>query len=281
MNKTIRTVENMQANLGASKHANKQALLTLSQVSLNLGIGGRVILEDISYTVYPGDFVIILGGNGSGKSSLLKIINKMYTQTQGDILLEEKNIANISGDMFTQQVSTVTQDTQDNLFYGFTVFENGLMYELIHENNTHVQSLLSVSNVFKISKSQERAFYTQYLATFCPELAGKLDTDVARLSGGQRQSLALALCLRHKPKLLLLDEHTSALDPKTAQVIMQKTHDYITAHAVTCIMTTHDLDEALRYGNRLVALKAGKIVFMADEKEKQRLTKEQLLHFCY
>lgn len=249
---------------------NTQALLSISNLSLTSPVNNRSILEHISYQVNPGDFVVILGGNGSGKSSLLKTITQHYTPSSGSIMLENKNINTLSVHKQAQDIAVVTQDTGDSLFYGFTVAENCLMYESIH-----------TTNPLQIAQMQERQFYETYLASFSVDLANKMDTYIESLSGGQRQTLALALCLRHHPKLLLLDEHTSALDPKTAHHVMQKTYDCVISRHITCLMTTHDLNEALIYGNRLLALKAGKIVFQADKEEKKNLTRIQLLEYCY
>lgn len=248
----------------------KKVLLSISNISLAAKDTNKIILSDISYQVCSGDFVIILGGNGSGKSSLLKTLTQTYKQSDGSISFEDKRLCDLSSKQRARDIAIVAQDSNDSLFHGFTVIENCLMYDSINKNN-----------YFKISQTQERLYYKNYLLPFSVDLANNLDTNIERLSGGQRQTLVLALCLQHNPKLLLLDEHTSALDPKAAQVVMTKTYETVVAKKITCIMTTHDLDEALLYGNRLIALKNGKIIFVAEKNQKQILTKKDLMAYCY
>jgi putative tryptophan/tyrosine transport system ATP-binding protein len=248
----------------------KKSLLQIKHLSLHIPAVERWILKDIDYTIYPGDIIIVLGGNGSGKSSLVKAIDGSYRCTKGKISLNEQPIAQLSSAERAKKIITLTQDMHGSLFLGMTVLENCLLAELRH----HTVSL-------KIASQSERTFFTAYLKQFNPKLSHKLDTQVERLSGGEKQSLALALCLFQPPQLLLLDEHTSALDPKTAASIMQHTYSEIQKHKITCLLTTHNLEMALQYGNRLLALKEGSIVLTADHAEKETLTKQDLLERCY
>ena len=245
-------------------------LLQIEHLQIKLPAMDRAILQNIHYTINPGDFVVVLGGNGSGKSSLIKAINRTYPISSGKILFQQKPIANYSQADFAKQVITLTQDTSHSLFNDLTVLENCLLWELRHE---------SVS--LRYATLTQRQFFHDYLAAFNAQLPEKLDTTCSRLSGGEKQALILALCLRHPPTLLLLDEHTSALDPKTGHYIMGRTHAELIQHHITCVMTTHDLDDAMAYGNRLLALKEGKIVYQADGEQKQQLKRSDLLTFCY
>jgi putative ABC transport system ATP-binding protein len=245
-------------------------LLQIKNISLHIPAVERWILKDINYTIHPGDIIIVLGGNGSGKSSLVKAIDGSYRCTKGKILLENKSISQLNRAEHARKIITLTQDMHGSLFLGMTVLENCLLAELRHHNVS-----------LKIASQIERTFFTDYLKRFNPRLSHKLDTQVNRLSGGEKQSLALALCLFQPPQLLLLDEHTSALDPKTAESIMQHTYDEIQKHKITCLLTTHNLEIALQYGNRLLALKEGSVVLMADHAEKEKLTKQDLLARCY
>jgi len=245
-------------------------LCVIDQVSLRFPVADRPILENINYVIDSGDRIILLGSNGSGKSSLLKLLNRTYRPTSGTILLQGNNLQKVPVEPLSQRVVTVTQDLRDSLFFNLTVLENCLLWE------TRFQRIS-----FKISKPKETAFYRDYLADFHAQLAKKLQISVAALSGGERQSLVLALCLLHPPELLLLDEHTSALDPKIAANIIDYTEKLLEEKRITCVLTTHNLDIALKYGNRLLALAEGRIRLQADGIEKSKLTHEEVLERCY
>lgn len=235
-------------------------LLDVKNLSLKIPGLDKPILNNINYQVAKGDFVIILGSNGSGKSSLLKLIDHRYQPTSGKILTEKSK----------SDVITLTQNTNESLFGSLTLLENYLLVKQRHE-----------SKLFAIASKQEREFFANYLIEFNPNLSTKLDQIVDRLSGGEKQALALALSVLYPPKILLLDEHTSALDPKSGQDLMALTHKIATAHHITCMLTTHDLDIALQYGNRILALRHGEVYKMIEGEEKKRLTQKDLLEVCY
>jgi putative ABC transport system ATP-binding protein len=245
-------------------------LCQLKNINLDFATAGKPILENINYSIDSGDRVILLGSNGSGKSSLLKLLNRTYQPTSGQIFLRGKNLQKIAFNQLSQRVVTVTQDLRDSLFYNLTVLENCLLWE------TRYQKIS-----FKISKAKDKKFYQTYLAGFHGQLPEKLNVCVAALSGGERQSLVLALCLQHPPELLLLDEHTSALDPKIAASLISYTEKLIQEKGITCVLATHNLDIALKYGNRLLALAQGKIRLQADGSAKNHLTQEEILEKCY
>lgn len=245
-------------------------LLQIQHLSLHIPAVERWILKDINYTVSPGDTIIVLGSNGSGKSSLIKLIEGTYSSSKGTMLFDGQPLSHLSSTERAKNIITLTQDMKNSLFMDMTVLENCLLTELRHQ---------AVS--LKITSHNEREFFTNYLQRFNAKLSHKLETIVDRLSGGEKQSLALALCLLRPPKLLLLDEHTSALDPKTATTIMERTFKEIQEHQITCLLTTHNLDIAQQYGNRLLALKDGNIVLTADYDEKDKLDRQDLLERCY
>lgn len=248
----------------------EKKLCVLENVSLCFSTADRPILTDINYSINYGDRIILLGSNGSGKSSLMKLLNRSYMPTTGQILLKQKKLPNISVRQLSRQIVTVTQDLRDSLFYNLSVLENCLLWE----TRFQVVSL-------QISKSKERSFYQTYLTDFHKQLPKKLDICVAALSGGERQSLVLALCLLCPPELLLLDEHTSALDPKIATNLINYTEQLLAEKHITCILATHNLDIALKYGDRLLALAEGRIRLQADGVEKTQLTQEEVLERCY
>lgn len=244
-------------------------LLALNDVSLYYVKAEKPALHQINYEIKQGDVVILLGSNGSGKSSLLKLLYRHHHPNKGVILLQGKPLSQLSNKLFGKKIAVLTQHCGDSLFNSMSVYENYLL--------TKQTSLFTRLSSHRI----EREWLAQYLNDFNPHFADKLDTPVSLLSGGQMQILALALCLLHPPSLLLLDEHTSALDPKTSNTIMELTQRKIQQHHITCLLTTHDLDIALRYGNRVLMLREGKIHQMFDGEEKIKLSKEILMkNYC-
>lgn len=246
------------------------SLLNLTEIRFSVPIREQPIVDHISFTVYPNDFIILLGSNGSGKSSLINLINRTITLTSGRITFLHRNLNQFTQQQLARKIVTLTQNTADNLFMDMTIAENARLSHMRGKN------LLALDNKYVFFD-----FFKTYLRQFHIGLSERLDTPVNQLSGGERQILTLALQLQHNPNLILLDEHTSALDPKTSTLIMERTYQAIVKRNMTCIMTTHHLDFALRYGNRLLALKQGKIVHVVSEKEKKQLTKNDLLNDCY
>lgn len=242
--------------------------LTLDHLSLQFPMMDKMILHDIHYQITPGDFVIILGGNGSGKSSLLKLIDKRYMPTSGRVLYHGTNINALRDNAYFQSVKTLTQSTVDSLFPTLTVMENYKLFSLANKQQ----------NAHALSTSQCIA---DYLSQFNTQLPNKLEQQVLFLSGGEKQALVLALTMLHPPAILLLDEHTSALDPKSAEVIIQLTNEMVRKHHITCLLTTHDLAIAARYGDRLLALKEGKMYRTLEKEQKEVLTASDLRALCY
>lgn len=236
-------------------------MISIKNISLKIPGVEKFILSNLNYEIKKGDFVVILGSNGSGKSSLLKLLDKRYQPTSGEIFLDQKSIADFSEKEFSQTVKTLTQNCDDSLFNSLTVMENYCLF----------------SRGGKINKN----YFSDYIKQFNPNLSTKLDQTVEKLSGGEKQALALALCVLHPPKILLLDEHTSALDPNSAKKLMVLTQEVISKNNITCVLTTHDLNIALNYGNRILALRHGQALQLIDEKEKSALDQSQLLAACY
>lgn len=238
------------------------SLVTFEHVTLHYPALERPILQDINYTVQKGDCVVVLGANGSGKSSLLKLIDGRYRANSGNIFLQNKNINTLSSRVRAEHIHTLTQNAQDNLFLSLTIFEN---YQLMIKRQGHdpIDSL------------------ADYLRTFNPNLSNKLDVLVARLSGGEQQALALALAVLYPPEILLLDEHTSALDPKTAEHLMALTAHIIHTRRITALLTTHNVNHALAYGDRILALKEGCVHDCIEHSDKKNLSADMLLARCY
>lgn len=251
----------------------KSSLLSIKDLSFVVPSCEKVIVDDINFAMNQKDFVILLGGNGSGKSSLLNLINRTYAPTNGTIVFLDEFLNRYSHKILAKKIVTLTQNTNDNLFMDMTIAENGILSRL--------RSKQFFGRKNNKSKKQRLLALQEYLAQFHTGLAERINTPVNKLSGGERQILTLALCLQHQPDLILLDEHTSALDPKTAAMIMEKTYQEVAKRGISCIMATHNLDFALRYGNRLLAINNGKIIRKVSAQNKYSLTKEDLLINCY
>jgi putative ABC transport system ATP-binding protein len=235
------------------------SLLKINNLSLKIGNLERPILSNINYEINPGEFIIILGSNGSGKSSLLKLLENRYYPTEGEIFLEERLLSRYSEKQLSQQIKTLTQNCHESLFTSLTIFENYLLR----------------------TKKPDKEFLKNYLKKFNINLSLKLDQIVEKLSGGEKQALALALIMLYPPKILLLDEHTSALDPHASSQIMQLTKDIVEEYKITCILTTHDLFIAENYGDRILALKNGSIHQDIKKNPKAKLSHSELLNACY
>lgn len=223
---------------------------------------GQKILNNIDLAIDEGDFVIVVGANGSGKSTLLKVLNGTVRPDCGQVIVDDQGIVGQKIHQTARIVATLTQDLRHSTFSELTVAMN-LDLAL---------SRSSTSN--KIDKKT-------YLSSFNPSLTDRLDVMAGQLSGGQRQSLALAMCFAHTPKLLLLDEHTSALDPKAQASLMTLTNAHVGEKKLTTIMVTHSLEQALQFGNRLVVIKDGQIAADINALEKAALSKNDLIALAY
>ena len=231
----------------------KPIVLGLHQVGISLPQVARPILTKITYNIYQADFIILLGHNGSGKSSLLKVLDGRYQATSGAIAMATAKL----------KIHTLTQDYHEALFGSLTILENCLL----------------AAQPGPINNQSD--FFAAYLADFNQDLAQKLDAKVVNLSGGQQQALALAISMLRRPDILLLDEHTSALDPKAAMRLMAITAQAAQKYGITCVLSTHDLNLALTYGNRILALAGGAIAQQIELEQKQQLQLSDLLKMCY
>jgi putative ABC transport system ATP-binding protein len=245
-------------------------VLAVQHLSLTFPGIEKPVLNNIDYEIREQDFVVILGSNGSGKSSLLKCLNRHYQACSGNVLLAGKCVTKYQDKTLRRDLKTLTQNADDSLFLSLTVFENYLL----------------IKNTFEFSffprrESRLREFFAEYLVKFNPNLPEKLNQLSESLSGGEKQALTLALTMLYPPKILLLDEHTSALDPKSAAALMLLTRALALQHKITCVLTTHDLAIAEAYGNRILALRHGKIYQQIDCDVKDKFDQKELLAACY
>ena len=224
----------------------------------------KIILNDVSLDIYEHDFITILGGNGAGKSTLFNSIAGTLPLTNGSIRIMGEDVTHFSPEKRAKYLSRVFQDPKMGTAPRMTVAENLLIAKFRGEKRGLFPRKLS-------------AYKEEFQATI--EKVGNglekhLDTPIEFLSGGQRQALSLLMATLKRPELLLLDEHTAALDPKTSVALMELTNDFINKDHLTALMITHHMEDALKYGNRLIVMKDGQIIqdLNKDEKAKMKIS---------
>ena len=224
-------------------------------------------LRGIDLTLEDGDFVTVIGGNGAGKSTLLNLIAGVHYTDTGSIELDGMNL-------------THKPEYYRARFLG-RVFQDPMMgtaaYRGIEENLAMAYRRGKRRGLKWHIKSSEKDIYKNQLKLLDLGLENRMTAKVGLLSGGQRQALTLLMSCLQKPKLLLLDEHTAALDPKTAAKVLELTEEFVNRDHLTTFMVTHNMKDAIRYGNRLIMMMDGKIVFDVRGEEKKNLTVEDLL----
>ncbi|WP_144903017.1 ABC transporter ATP-binding protein [Leuconostoc mesenteroides] len=228
------------------------------------------ILKSINFDIYHGDFITVLGTNGAGKSTLFNTIAGNLSVASGEILHNGNNIAHETAVKRTNYIARVFQDPKMGTAPRMTVAENLLLAEKRGSKRTLRSRGLTQK------KLTEYAALTKVMGN---NLDRRLNTATGDLSGGQRQALSFLMATRVKPELLLLDEHTAALDPKTSEQLMLATNEQVTANNLTALMITHNLADALKYGNRLIILNAGNIVLDVRDDEKKALDETQILKY--
>lgn len=223
------------------------------------------VLHDIDLKINPEDFIVIVGGNGAGKSTLQQIISGSLQPTSGQILKDDKVVTKESVQKRAEWIGRVFQDPKEGTAGRLTIAEN-LALAAKRGQKRHLTK----------ANTKEKDF-VRLLKTLDLGLEQRLTTDVNFLSGGQRQALTLLMATLVKPELLLLDEHTAALDPKTSEMVLAITDKIIKENRLTALMITHNLTDALKYGNRLVMLQSGRITLDLDRNEKEKLTVTDLM----
>ena len=226
------------------------------------------VLKQLNLTVKQGDFITIIGGNGSGKSTLLNSIAGTFLVDQGSIKINEKEIKKLKEEQRANLIGRVFQDPLMGTAPRMTVSENLSIAYRRGQKRT----------LKKGSSSDERQYFKTLLTKLDLGLEKRLDSEMGLLSGGQRQAIALLMATMKKPELLLLDEHTAALDPKTASVVLELTRKRIKEENLTALMITHNMQDALNYGNRLIMLDKGKVIMDISGKDKQDLTVVEVLN---
>ena len=213
-------------------------------------VNAKTALDDLSLTLHDGDFVTVIGGNGAGKSTMLNAVAGTFTVDSGSILLDGEDITRKPEHRRAADLGRVFQDPM-----------MGTAGDMWIEENLALAARRGSRRTFKWGISHaEREQYRALLAPLGLGLEDRLTTKVGLLSGGQRQALTLLMATLKRPKLLLLDEHTAALDPVTADKVLALTRSIVSERSISCLMITHNMRDALRFGNRLIMMHAGRVV---------------------
>lgn len=227
----------------------------------------KTALDNINIHIEDGEFVTVIGGNGSGKSTFLNVISGMVKETSGDILLNDININKLKEYERAKYIGRVFQDPLLGTAHNMSVLEN--LYLASHKGK---------KRKLKWSfKREEEMKFNKLISELNLNLENNLTQKIGLLSGGQRQAITLLMAVMNDPNLLLLDEHTAALDPKTAKVVLNLTEEIVNKNKITTIMITHNMKDALTYGNRLIMFNEGKIVLDVKGEEKNNLKIKDLL----
>lgn len=231
-------------------------------VQVNNGLDEvKTILDDVNLTIYEHDFLTILGGNGAGKSTLFNVIAGTLMLTSGSISILGKDVTHLPAEKRANYLARVFQDPKMGTAPRMTVVENILIAKYRGEKRGLLpRKIHSFTDEFK-----------KLVARTGNGLEKHLDTPTGLLSGGQRQALSLLMATLKRPELLLLDEHTAALDPKTSVSLMNLTDEFVTGDQLTALMITHHMEDALKYGNRLIVMKNGKIIKDLNQDEKAQM----------
>jgi len=245
-------------------------VLRISQLRKVFSNGSGVemtALDNVNLDVRPGDFITIIGSNGAGKSTLLNVIAGVYEVDEGEIWIDGENVTNQPEYRRAHLIGRVFQDPMIGTAASMTIEENLAMAM------KRAKRLRLVPGV----TAKDRARFRELLAVLGLGLENRLQEPVGLLSGGQRQALTLLMATISNPKLLLLDEHTAALDPKTAEMICQLTKRIVENRELTVLMVTHDLKQALELGNRTIMMDQGQIILDLQDPERADMTVDELL----
>ena len=230
-------------------------------------VNEKVALSGVSLTLEDGDFVTVIGGNGAGKSTILNMVAGVYPVDGGNILIDGVDVTRLPEHKRAKYIGRVFQDPM-----------MGTATDMWVEENLAIADRRGKRRGFSwaITK-KDKAKYKELLKQLDLGLESRMTTKMGLLSGGQRQAITLLMATLKRPKLLLLDEHTAALDPKTAAKVLEITDRLVKENSLTALMVTHNMKDAIAYGNRLIMMNAGKVILDVKGEEKKNLTIEALL----
>lgn len=231
-------------------------------------VNEKVALKGLDLTLEDGDFVTVIGGNGAGKSTMLNAVAGVWPVDMGKILIDGQDVTRLSEHQRAKYIGRVFQDPM-----------MGTAATMQIDENLALAARRGLPRTLKIGiTKKEHDTYYELLKTLDLGLEERMTSKVGLLSGGQRQAVTLLMATLKKPKLLLLDEHTAALDPKTAAKVLELSDKIIAEHNLTALMVTHNMKDAIVHGNRLIMMWDGKIILDIKGEEKKNLTVDDLLH---
>ena len=225
-------------------------------------------LNDLSLHLAPGDFVTVLGSNGAGKSTMFNAIAGTFQPDSGSVILDGRDITSLPDYKRSKFIGRMFQDPLKGTAPSMTIEENLALAYLRASRSRSPFSMVSAA---------ERREFREKLAQLGLGLEDRMNAMVGLLSGGQRQALTLLMATLVTPKLLLLDEHTAALDPATAEKVLELTKKIVAENSITCLMITHNVQSALQLGNRTIMMKDGQIVMELSGQERAAITTDELL----
>ncbi|MCR5456469.1 MAG: ABC transporter ATP-binding protein [Clostridiales bacterium] len=230
-------------------------------------VNEKVAINDVSLKLNDGDFVTVIGSNGAGKSTMLNLVAGLWKPDSGSILLDDIDVTKMPEYKRAKYMGRVFQDPHD-----------GTASDMNIEENLAIAARRGKKHTLKWGITRkERETYRELLAGLGLGLENRMTSKVGLLSGGQRQAITLLMASLECPKILLLDEHTAALDPKTAKVVLDLTDKIVRENHLTTLMVTHNMKDAIAHGNRLIMMNNGHILLDIKGEEKMNLTIEELL----
>ena len=231
-------------------------------------VNEKAALQGVSLKLEEGDFVTVIGGNGAGKSTTLNAVAGVWPVDSGKILIDGIDVTNLPEHKRAKFVGRVFQGPVNGTAATMQIDEN-LALAKRRGKRRGLRTNLS---------KEEQSEFRELLKILDLGLEDRMSSKVGLLSGGQRQALTLLMATLEKPKILLLDEHTAALDPKTAAKVLEATEKIVTSHNLTTLMITHNMKDAITHGNRLIMMNEGRVILDIKGEEKKNLTVEDLLH---
>ena len=230
-------------------------------------VNEKQVLRNLDLTLKEGDFVTIIGGNGAGKSTMLNMVAGVYPVDSGSITIDGVDVTKLPEHKRAKYIGRVFQDPR-----------MGTATDMWVEENMSIANKRGMKRGLRWAiTNKDREMFKKELKQLDLGLEDRLNTKMGLLSGGQRQAITLLMAAMKKPKLLLLDEHTAALDPKTAAKVLEITDKLISENNLTALMVTHNMKDAIAHGNRLIMMNAGRIIIDVSGEEKKKLTVESLL----
>ena len=245
-------------------------MLKVNQVSKTFNpntINAKTALDGAELHLKSGDFCTVIGGNGAGKSTLLNAVAGVYGVDSGSVVIDGVDVTRLPEHKRASFIGRVFQDPMMGTAANMGIEENLALAKRRGDRRSLRWGITA----------SERSEYRELLKMLDLGLENRLTSKVGLLSGGQRQALTLLMATLKKPKLLLLDEHTAALDPKTAKRVLEISDELIGRHSLTTMMVTHNMKDAIAHGNRLVMMFAGKVILDIEGEEKKKLTVKDLL----